>query len=76
MRGHGHKRGTDQSRKNGVLDREHAGDFLPAVFFWIETGGNEIGKMEWTSALHDLVPATGNGEVEQAKSSQRASDHD
>ena len=76
VRRHGDECRADQAGENRVLDREHAFDFVPAVFGRIETGGDEIGKMKTAVTLHDFVPAAGNREVKQPERDERAADHD
>src|SRR6516165_9525873 len=74
--GHGDEGRTDQSGENGVLNLEHSFPPLPALFCWVQAGSDEIGDTEPAMALHNLLPATGNGGVEQTERDEGATDHD
>src|SRR5205823_5995876 len=73
---HSDEGGSEKAGEDGVLDRKHADDFLPAVLCWVETGGEKIRNSEAAVPLHDFVPASGNSRVEQCERDESAADHD
>src|SRR4030095_11217635 len=71
---HSDKGGPEKAGEDGVLDRKHADDFLPAVLCSIKAGGNKIVKMKTAAPLHDFVPAAGNSGVEQCERDEIVAD--
>src|SRR4051794_37505137 len=67
---HGDEDGTDQAGKNRVFGFEHGFPPVPSALGRIETGRDEIGEMEISPALNDLVPAAGYGEVKKCERGQ------
>ena len=60
VRSHGDEGRAEKAGKNGVLDRKHADDFLPAVFRRIEPGREEIVPMKTACPRDDLIPSAGH----------------
>src|SRR5256885_1855398 len=65
MGSHGDEDRTDQSGKDRVFGFEHGFPPVPSTLGRIETGRDEIGEMEISQALNNLVPAARDGEVKK-----------